>query len=142
MEAGSLFASYKIVKKLGYRSSGELYLAMEVAGSSYVTLLVLDENDPLYSAREPNFKGERAAAGTFNHSSVCKIFDSGKHGTKHFLAIEYVRGTTMEELLDKRVPLSPEQRSKMAQQVALAVLAGHSAGVSHGGLLPDRKSVV
>ena len=137
MEAGSLFASYKIVKKLGHRSSGDLYLGMEVAGCSYVTLLVLDEHDPLYSAREPNFKGERKAAGTFSHPAICHLYDSGKHSTNHFLAIEYVRGTTLEELLDKNVPLSDKERQKFARKVTDVVMAAHAAGVTHGGLVPS-----
>ena len=137
MEAGSLFASYKIVKKLGHRSSGDLYLGMEVAGSSYVTLLVLDEHDPLYSAREPNFKGERSAAGTFNHPAICHLYDSGKHSSNHFLAIEYVRGSTFEELLDRQVPLGEKERQKIASKVTDVVMAAHAAGVTHGGLVPS-----
>ncbi len=137
MEAGSLFASYKIVKKLGHRSSGDLYLGMEVAGSSYVTLLVLDEHDPLYSAREPNFKGERSAAGTFSHPSICKLYDSGKHHSNHYLAIEYIRGSTLEELLDQRVPLSESERQLLAEKITKVVMAAHGAGITHGGLVPS-----
>jgi TolB-like protein/Tfp pilus assembly protein PilF/predicted Ser/Thr protein kinase len=123
------FSHYRVLKMLGQGGMGVVYEAEDTRLGRHVALKFVAENRLVPEAVE-RFQREARAASLLNHPNICTVHDVGEDGGYHFIAMELLEGTTLEELL-KQGPLPLERLLPLAIQIAEGLDAAHSRSVIH-----------
>jgi tRNA A-37 threonylcarbamoyl transferase component Bud32 len=129
---------YRILAKLGEGAMAAVYLAEHTGVGATIVLKVLLPD----LASEPlvveSFLREARIASQIHHDNVIDIFYSGRSPEGHvFLAMEYVPGPTLFDLLAKEGPLSWSRAQPILRQIAGALEAAHRHGVVHRDVKPE-----
>ncbi len=132
---GRQIGSYRIVSLLGAGGMGEVYLAEDATLGRKVALKFLPEQMRQNELAQKRFLREAKSAAALDHPYICKIYEIGEAEKAPYLAMEYVRGTTLDEGFSKRTP-PLEQALKTALQIAEALGAAHREGIVHRDLKP------
>ena len=115
---------------------GEVYLAEDTALNRKVALKILPADLALKQERMVRFTREAKAAAALNHPNIAHIYEIGEQDGLHFIAMEYVEGTTLREKIHhERTEL--RKLIKYLQQVASGLAKAHGAGIVHRDLKPD-----
>jgi serine/threonine protein kinase len=89
------------------------------------------------AAFRERFERETEIAANIDHPHVVTIYDSGEGpGDQLFIAMRYVEGTTMEDLIAEQGPLGQEMAAKLISQVGSALDAAHEQGLVHRDVKP------
>ncbi|HEU4434270.1 MAG TPA: protein kinase [Pyrinomonadaceae bacterium] len=127
---------YEIRSLLGVGGMGEVYLAQDTSLNRRVALKVLPPEVASNQDRMRRFKQEASAAASLNHPSIAHIYEIGEFDGLHFIAMEYVEGSTLRSKIhEEREELSKLLRA--LQHVAEGLAKAHDAGVVHRDLKPD-----
>jgi Tol biopolymer transport system component len=133
---GSQIGPYRIVSLLGVGGMGKVYLAEDSRLARRVALKVLPFPFVVDFERVRRFEKEAQAASALNHPNIITIYDIGQAESIHYIAIEYVEGKTLRELLkDGALPL--DQAIDVTIQIADALVAAHAAGITHRDIKPE-----
>ncbi len=133
---------YHVLKKLGEGGMGQVYLAEHVKMGRRNAIKVMSaglSSDPEAVSR---FNREAANAAQISHPNVCTIYDFGEHDGLIYLAMEYVEGSTLTQLLADGGPLPLARVASIVSQVADALAAAHDVGIVHRDLKPDNIMIV
>ena len=129
---------YHVTRKLGEGGMGEVYLAEHVKMGRPCALKVIRPalvHEPDALAR---FTREAANASRITHPNVAAIYDFGEtpDGVV-FLAMEYVDGESLQNLLRREGSLHPDRVVAIVRQVAAALADAHALGIVHRDLKPE-----
>jgi serine/threonine-protein kinase len=132
---GSKLGPYEIVSILGAGGMGEVYLAHDARLNRDVAIKVLPGDRSLDDAARQRFLREARAASALNHPNIITIYESDSYNGVAFIAMEYVRGSSVAELLQE-CPLADAEAIAYATQIADALAKAHGAGIVHRDLKP------
>ncbi len=129
---------YEIVEELGRGAMGTVYLAQDPALGRLVAVKAL--NGHLGNGHDedgdgPSFLREARAAGGLDHPGIVTVHDAAG-GEQPFIAMEYVQGTDLKEVLRPGKPLPDDFVLKVTEQVASALDYAHAKGVVHRDVKP------
>src|SRR5215510_9158879 len=127
---GKTLRNYRITDKLGVGGQGAVYKAIDVKLGRPVVIKVIP---PELSAKEANlkrFEREARLASSLDHPNICTIFDLDEQDGTHFIAMQYVEGKNVRQLVAGR-PLELKTSLLIGLQVADALAAAHSRGIIH-----------
>jgi serine/threonine protein kinase len=133
---------YEIVRELGKGAMGIVYLAKDPLIGRLVALKTIrpsahadDEDTREFQLR---FQREAQAAGILNHPSIVTVHDIGQDEPSgmSFIAMEYVEGQNLKEMLAQGRPLSFEQAADICAQVAEGLDFAHAKGIVHRDVKP------
>jgi tRNA A-37 threonylcarbamoyl transferase component Bud32 len=133
-----LSGKYRILAKLGEGAMAGVYLAEHQGVGATIVLKVLQPG----LAEEPqvveSFLREARIAAEIHHDNVIDIFYSGRSPEGFvFLAMEYVRGTTLQEVLESEGPMPWRRAKPLLVEIAGALAAAHAIGVVHRDVKPE-----
>jgi eukaryotic-like serine/threonine-protein kinase len=132
---GTCLGPYEIDIPIGYGGTGDVYRARDPRLDRLVAIKTLRahlSSDPDALRR---FEREARAASALNHPNILTIYDVGREGETAYIAMEWVDGTTLGEMMAKgRLPMC--QLLKIAQQIAEGLAKAHAAGIIHRDLKP------
>ncbi|MGO9144284.1 MAG: PASTA domain-containing protein [Streptosporangiaceae bacterium] len=83
------------------------------------------------------FISEARSAARLSSPHVVAIYDQGSDGDMHYIAMEYVPGQTLRELLNSRGRLSPRESLDIIEGVLAGLAAAHEAGIIHRDVKPE-----
>src|SRR5215204_964258 len=133
---GQLVKHYRIVAPLGQGGMGEVYLADDTKLERPVALKFLSFDLASNEERMRRFAQEAKAAAALNHPNIAHVYEIGEADGRHFIAMEYVDGVTLnEKMYREKTPL--EKLLKYLTQVAQGLAKAHGAGIVHRDLKPD-----
>src|SRR3954451_4149187 len=127
---------YEVVRELGKGAMGIVYLAKDPLIGRLValkTIRIQNGDDEETKEFQQRFVREAQAAGILNHPSIVTVHDIGQDeasGTS-FIAMEYVEGNNLKEVLAQGRPLSFEQAADIMAQVADGLDFAHAKGIVH-----------
>ena len=140
-----IIGQYVITAKIGEGGMGEVYLADQPAIGRRVAIKVVHpqargaELDELAT----RFRNEAKAVAQLDSPHIVQIFNWGElaDGTL-FMAMEFLRGQTLAELLRGEGPLAPARAVHIAEQICAALTQAHEAGIVHRDLKPSNVMLV
>ncbi|MGW0179977.1 protein kinase domain-containing protein [Nocardia sp. NPDC003345] len=133
--SGEVFAGYRIERLLGAGGMGEVFLARDLNLPRLVALKVLDRSrgaDPGLAGR---FRREADTAARLSHPNIVAVHARGEHDGRLWIAMEYVDGTDVGELLHDG-PLEPARAVRVLEDAAAALDHAHRSGVLHRDVKP------
>jgi serine/threonine-protein kinase len=132
---GSLIASrYEILRSLGKGGMGVVYKAHDRELDEVVALKLLrpDAASSLELARR--FRAEIRLARKVGHRNVCRIYEYGTDGALRYIAMEFVDGVDLKQVLRRHGALPAEDAFAIGAQVADGLAAIHELGIVHRDL--------
>ncbi len=135
---GSILAGrYRILRKLGEGAMGTVYLGEHVKIGRQDAIKVLRDVHAGDTEAIARFNRGARNVAAIRHPNVCTIYDYSDTGDgAQFLAMQFVPGDSLKELLDREGVLSLERAVSIAKQTADALEAAHDAGIVHRDLKP------
>ena len=142
---GDEFAGYRVRSVLGRGGMSVVYQAENLRLSSVIALKVLAPELAADDAFRARFLEESRIAASLNHPNVIPIYDMGSHEDLLYIAMRYVSGTDMRQMIKKRGRILPDTALFLLGQAARALDAAHRRGLVHrdvkpGNLLIERGS--
>ena len=135
LEAGQCVSHYEIQEKLGEGAMGVVYRAHDKQLRRSVALKVLPPDYAADSSRRQRLIREARAASAFNHPNIVCIHEVGSDNGVDFIAMEFIEGHTLKELIPaKGFPLT--EAIDYAVQIARGLARAHASGVIHRDLKP------
>ncbi|MCS6852330.1 MAG: protein kinase [Gemmataceae bacterium] len=138
---------YKVLERLGSGGMGSVYLCEHKFMRRRVAVKVL----PTAKAEDPSslerFYREARAVAALDHPNIVRAYDIDQDENLHFLVMEYVDGSSLQDIVKKFGPLTPLRAAHYIRQAANGLQHAHQAGLVHrdikpGNLLVDRNGVV
>jgi serine/threonine-protein kinase len=142
MNRGDKLAHYTIESMLGSGGMGAVYLAVDSRLHRRVALKVMLDSDKPEDVKESAARllREARAAASLTHPNVVGVFDVGEIDGRVYLAMEYVVGKTLRELMrDDSIPW--QRRLRWLVEVARALGAAHREGLVHRDIKPENVMV-
>jgi len=128
---------YELLRPLGHGAMATVDLAHDVELDRRVALKRLAENLARDEDLERRFLREARLAARLAHPNVVRVFDVGEDDGRPFIAMEYVEGETLAELLARRGPLPAAEVARLGTQMCAGLAAAHAAGLVHRDVKPQ-----
>jgi len=131
---------YKIVRELGRGAMGVVYHAIDPNIGRPVaikTIQLANVRNPgeQERLRERLFR-EARSAGMLSHPSIVTIYDVEQQDNLAYIAMEYVDGPTLDQLLSAPRPMEPERMFRILSQTAAGLDYAHQHGIVHRDVKP------
>jgi beta-lactam-binding protein with PASTA domain len=127
---------YKIVSRLGSGGMADVYLAEDQQLGRKVALKLLHRRfaeDPDFVER---FRREAQAAAGLQHPNVVSVYDRGSYDGTYYIAMEYLPGRTLKQVIRQDAPIDPIRAIDITIQILKAARFAHRRGVIHRDLKP------
>ncbi|MDQ5844005.1 MAG: protein kinase [Acidobacteriota bacterium] len=127
---GKSLGTHKILEQLGVGGQGTVYKATDSKLGRTVVVKVLPAELTAREANLKRFEREARLASSLDHPNICTIFDLDEAEGHHFIAMQYVEGRNVRQLVGGH-PLKLKSTLLIAVQVADALAAAHARGIIH-----------
>ena len=133
LEPGTTFGSYEVTAKIGEGGMGAVWRAFDTSLERVVAIKVLPSDRADEADWRRRFGREAKAAAALNHPNICTVYEVGEHDGQPFIAMEYIAGRALNELIGPS-GLPVEQVVRYGLQIAGALAHAHSHHVIHRDL--------
>src|SRR5579871_2756705 len=129
---------YEITGELGRGAMGVVYKALDPTIGRTVALKTMRLDVHGLDAQEMvrRFQNEARAAGVLNHPNIVTIYDAGEQDGIFYIAMEFIEGTTLHELLAEKRVLATEEVLQYTRQISRGLDYAHSNGIVHRDIKP------
>jgi serine/threonine protein kinase len=129
---------YEIISELGRGAMGLVYKAKDPTIGRIVALktMRLDVHGLEAEDMLRRFRNEAQAVGVLNHPNVVTIFDAAEQDKIFYIAMEFIEGTTLHQLLAQKRVLSTEEIIRLSRQIGAGLDYAHSHGIIHRDIKP------
>jgi serine/threonine protein kinase len=132
---GTRFGPYEVVAPVGAGGMGEVYEARDGRLNRTVALKILPASLVADPERRQRFVQEAQLASALQHPNIVTIFDIGSAADGDYIAMELLRGRTLDAVIPEH-GLTASEALKYGLQIADALAAAHGAGIVHRDLKP------
>ena len=128
---------YRVEAHLAHGGMATVYLGTDTRLDRTVALKIMHAelaNDEEFVRR---FVAEARSIARLSHPNVVTVYDQGADGRILYLAMEYVPGRTLRDLLSERSVLRPREALDILEGVLAGLAAAHAAGIAHRDVKPE-----
>ncbi len=126
---------YRVVRRIGSGGMADVWLAEDTHLQRQVALKVLHRRFLQDQEFVGRFQREAEHAAGLQHPNIVAVYDRGSDGDVNYIAMRYVEGPTLKELIDRG--LSPDQAVALVRQVLEGARFAHRNGIVHRDLKPQ-----
>ncbi len=134
---GIVDGRYEVLSLIARGGMATVYRATDLRLDRIVALKVMHSHLAHDEAFVSRFQREAKSAARLTHGHVVAVYDQGEADGLVYLAMEYVPGRTLRDVLRQYGPLSPEQGLVFLDPVLEALVAAHAAGFVHRDIKPE-----
>jgi serine/threonine-protein kinase len=127
---------YKVIAPLSEGAMGSVYRGERLQLGRAVAIKVMHEALPDELASRQRFEREAKLMAMLEHPHCVSVIDFGVHDDKPFLVMELVRGTSLQEILEKEHRLEIPRAAKIVEQVLSGLGHAHELGIIHRDIKP------
>ena len=127
---GQLLLHYRVIEKIGEGGQGTVYKVFDTTLDRPAVIKVLPPDLTDSASNLLRFEREAKLASSLDHPNICTIFGLHKVGDIQFIAMQYIEGRNVRQLVDGQ-PLDLRRALSIAIQVTDALAAAHSRGIVH-----------
>jgi len=127
---------YEIIRRLGSGGMADVYLARDTQLGRQVAIKVLYKRyarDEEFVAR---FRREAQSAAALNHPHIVSIYDRGEAEDSYYIAMEYLEGRSLKDVINEEGPQQPARAIDYAEQMLWALQFAHEHHVIHRDIKP------
>jgi serine/threonine protein kinase len=127
---------YEVVDELGRGGMGIVYKAFDPGIGRTVALKLMSEQLARDSEFRDRFLREARGAGSLQHANIVTIHELGEWQGAPFIAMEFLQGSSLEDILRKEQTMSIEKRLDIVAQVCRGLDYAHARGIVHRDIKP------
>jgi serine/threonine-protein kinase len=127
---------YRILNRIGSGGMADVYCAEDAHLGRQVALKVLHHRFAQDEEFVERFRREASAAAGLQHPNVVGVFDRGEHEGTYYIAMEFLGGQTLKQLMAVEAPMDQQRAIDIAVQVLQAASFAHRRGVIHRDFKP------
>ncbi|MFP4596957.1 MAG: protein kinase domain-containing protein [Persicimonas sp.] len=128
---GALARRYEIIEEVARGGMGIVYKARDTVLGRVVAFKILGENLRDNQTAVKYFLREARAAAALSHTNIVTIYDAGEQEGEYYMAMEFVEGTTLKELVQRKGGLDEKKVRYVLIRCCRALHYAHSKGVIH-----------
>jgi eukaryotic-like serine/threonine-protein kinase len=133
---------YRIIRRLGSGGMARVMLAEDIDLHRQVAIKVLSDRYSEDAQFVERFAREARAAAGLNHPNIVAIYDRGRADGSYYIAMEYLDGETLKELITRGGPLAPRRAIDITLQLLAALRFAHRRDVVHRDVKPQNIMVL
>jgi len=127
---------YELIEKIGEGGMAEVYRAKCHLLNRYVAVKMLKEEFSRDNEFVDKFKREATAVASLSDNNIVNIYDVGSYENTHYIVMEYVKGRTLKEVLQRDIRFDYNRAIDIAIQIAKALECAHKNNVIHRDVKP------
>ncbi len=127
---------YRILRRIGSGGMADVYCAEDSHLGRQVAIKVLHRRFAQDQEFVERFRREAKSAAGLNHPNVVGVFDRGEHEGTYYIAMEYLTGRTLKDIVTAEAPLPQERVIDIGTQILQAAGFAHRHGVIHRDFKP------
>jgi beta-lactam-binding protein with PASTA domain len=128
---------YQVEAQVAMGGMATVYRAMDIRLDRQVALKVMHADLARDEEFVNRFIGEAKAVARLSHPNVVQVFDQGRDGPYLYLAMEFLPGRTLRNLLDERGWFPPREALAIMVPLLSGLAAAHTAGIVHRDVKPE-----
>src|SRR4051794_17296740 len=137
LDAGTVVdGRYSIISRLGSGGMADVYCAQDLQLGRKVALKLLYRRFAEDEQFVERFKREASAAAGLQHPHVVGVYDRGEYDGTYYIAMEYLEGRSLKQVVQEDGPLEPDRAIDLTLQILRAARFAHRRGIIHRDLKP------
>jgi beta-lactam-binding protein with PASTA domain/predicted Ser/Thr protein kinase len=132
---------YKVLTRLGSGGMADVYCAEDQQLGRKVALKLLHRRFAEDAEFVERFRREASAAARLQHPNVVGVYDRGEWDGTSYIAMEYLPGRSLKDVIRQEAPLDPLRAIDMTVQILKAARFAHRHGIVHRDLKPHNAMV-
>jgi eukaryotic-like serine/threonine-protein kinase len=127
---------YRIISRLGSGGMADVYLAEDTQLGRRVALKLLYRRFAEDAEFVERFRREASSAAGLQHPNVVQVFDRGEWDGTYYIAMEYLEGRNLKQVVRDHGPLEPALAVDIVLQILKAARFAHRRGIVHRDIKP------
>ncbi|WP_233579090.1 serine/threonine-protein kinase [Tautonia sociabilis] len=134
---GDRLDSFEVQQAIGVGGMGAVFRALDVRLDRFVALKVLPPGQAHEAENVRRFYQEGRAAARLDHENIARVYTIGQDKGLHYIAFEYIDGTTIRQRVEQHGPLPVAEAINFTLQIAGALVHASERGVVHRDIKPS-----
>jgi eukaryotic-like serine/threonine-protein kinase len=127
---------YRILRRLGRGGMADVYLAEDEELGRRVAVKILNERHAADEQFVERFRREATNAAGLSHPNIVSIYDRGEAEGTYYIAMEYLEGSTLKDIVGRRGPLPVGEAIGFTRDILGALKVAHRKGIVHRDIKP------
>ena len=127
---------YEIIRRLGSGGMADVYLARDTQLAARWPSRCYTSDMPATMSSSPASGREAQSAAALNHPHIVSIYDRGQAEDSYYIAMEYLEGKSLKDIVVEDGPLDPARAISYAEQILQALRFAHDNDVIHRDIKP------
>lgn len=134
---GLMLGNYKLLDQIGRGGMGTVYLAEHTSLKRKAAVKVLSNDQAGTTIGMERFYREAQSAAALDHPNIVKVYDVGQYGNVHYIAMEYIEGRTLAQMIEANGPLHFATAADYIAQAAAGLQEAGDRGFVHRDIKPE-----